>query len=118
MMLHSRTLALLAILALFAMPSLGHAGEPAVVTATGEGRVEVAPDLAWLGFGISARQPTVAGQCDQPRHAAGDLVTGFRDGGLPRADAEAEPGEIGRDLHPAFAGGGDDGLLAGVAQGR
>ncbi|MFU8820751.1 MAG: SIMPL domain-containing protein [Gammaproteobacteria bacterium] len=81
-MLHSRTLVLVAILALFAMPSLVRAGEPAVVTATGEGRVEVAPDLAWLGFGISARQPTVAEARDEVARGVARLIALARDTGL------------------------------------
>ena len=81
-MLHSRTLALVAIVALFAMPPLAHAGEAAVVTATGEGRVEVAPDLAWLGFGISARQPTVAEARDEVARGVARLIALARDAGL------------------------------------
>lgn len=81
-MLHSRTLALVAIVALFTTPPLAHAGEAAVVTATGEGRVEVAPDLAWLGFGISARQPTVAEARDEVARGVARLIALARDTGL------------------------------------
>ena len=81
-MLHSRTLALVAIVALFTMPPLASAGEAAVVTATGEGRVEVAPDLAWLGFGISARQPTVAEARDEVARGVARLIALARDTGL------------------------------------
>ena len=81
-MLHSRTLALVAVLAMFALSPFARADQAAVVTATGEGRVEVAPDLAWLGFGISARQPTVAEARDEVARGVARLIALARDTGL------------------------------------
>ncbi len=81
-MLHPRALALLAVLVigLPATPALADA--PGSVTASGEGRIEVAPDIAWLHFGVSARQATVAAARDEVARSVARLIALARDAGL------------------------------------
>jgi uncharacterized protein len=81
-MLHPRALALLAVLVigLPATPALADA--PGSVTASGEGRIEVAPDIAWLHFGVSARQATVAAARDEVARGVARLIALARDAGL------------------------------------
>lgn len=81
-MLHSRTLPLLAAVVLFAASAPALADDERFVAATGEGRVEVAPDIAWLSFGISARQPTVAAARDEVARGVARLIALARDTGL------------------------------------
>lgn len=82
-MLHSRVLPLVAALALMTAAAPALAGDqPSAVTATGEGRVDVAPDIAWLAFGISARQPTVAEARDEVARDVARLIALARDTGL------------------------------------
>lgn len=81
-MQHLRTTALIVALALMAATSNAFAGEEAVITATGEGQAEVAPDIAWLGFGVSARQSTVAEARDEVARGVARLIALARDAGL------------------------------------
>lgn len=83
-MLQFRALAFIAVLALLGASSSALAGaDPAPsVTATGEGRVDVAPDVAWLSFGISARQPGVAEARDEVARGVARLIALARDAGL------------------------------------
>jgi uncharacterized protein len=79
---HSRALACIATFALLAIPAPALAEHQSAVTATGEGRVEVTPDIAWLSFGVSARQPTVAQARDEVAHGVARLIALARDAGL------------------------------------
>jgi uncharacterized protein len=82
-MLHlPRVLILTAAIALLAAGSVSAADKPPMVTASGEGRVEVAPDIAWLSFGVSARQPTVAAARDEVARGVAQLITLAREAGL------------------------------------
>lgn len=81
-MLHSRTFALLAALALIAASASARADQENAVKVTGEGLVEVAPDIAWLGFGVSARHPTVAEARDEVARGVARLIALARDSGL------------------------------------
>jgi uncharacterized protein len=81
-MLHSRTVALLATLALIAASTSALAGQENAVKVTGEGQAEVAPDIAWLGFGVSARHPTVAEARDEVARGVARLIALARDSGL------------------------------------
>lgn len=81
-MLQSRALALIAILGLLATASPALANQEGGVAATGEGRVEVAPDIAWLGFGISSRKATVAEARDEVARGVARLIALARDAGL------------------------------------
>lgn len=81
-MLHLRIL-LLALLLGLPAAALASADEMRpTVTASGEGRVEVAPDIAWLNFGISARQPTVAAARDEVARGVARLIELARRQGL------------------------------------
>jgi uncharacterized protein len=80
-MLHRHVLVLSA-LALLAFHGVALAENEAAVVATGEGRAEVAPDIAWLNFGISARRPTVAEARDEVAQAVSRLITLARAAGL------------------------------------
>jgi uncharacterized protein len=85
-MLHRRLpglsgLTLLVLLALAAFPATATTDER-LVTASGEGRIEVAPDIAWLSFGISSRQPTVAAARDEVAQGVARLIKLARDSGL------------------------------------
>ena len=73
-MLHSRTFALLAAIALIAASTSARADQENAVKVTGEGLVEVAPDIAWLGFGVSARHPTVAEARDEVARGVARLI--------------------------------------------
>jgi uncharacterized protein len=81
-MLHFRILSLALLLGLPAAAMADAAETPATVTASGEGRVEVAPDIAWLSFGVSARQPTVAAARDEVARGVASLITLARQQGL------------------------------------
>ncbi|HUG98924.1 MAG TPA: SIMPL domain-containing protein [Gammaproteobacteria bacterium] len=82
-MSYSRALALIAALALLTVTAPTHADDPSpAVTATGEGKIDVAPDTAWLGFGISARQATVAEARDEVARGVARLIALARDSGL------------------------------------
>jgi uncharacterized protein len=81
-MLHARIPLLVAALALLAATTPAFAKDPASVTASGEGRVEVAPDIALLSFGVSARQPTVAAARDEVARGIARLITLARETGL------------------------------------
>jgi uncharacterized protein len=80
-MLHRRVLVLCA-LALLAVHGAAQAEDDPAVTATGEGRAEVAPDIAWLNFGVSARHPTVAEARDEVARSVSRLIGLARDAGL------------------------------------
>lgn len=56
------------------------------VTTTGEGRVEVAPDIAWLSFGVSARRPTVEAARDEVATVVDGLIRLARETGLGDED--------------------------------
>jgi len=80
---YSRALALVTALALLAFAAPSRADDPPPsVTATGEGKIDVAPDTAWLGFGISARQATVAAARDEVARGVARLIKLARDNGL------------------------------------
>jgi uncharacterized protein len=81
-MLHSRACSLFLAIALLTASAAAMADEQPFVAATGDGRVEVAPDIAWLGFGISARQPTVAAARDEVARSVARLIALARDSGL------------------------------------
>jgi uncharacterized protein len=80
-MLH-RSVLILSAMVLLALPAMAMADDEPAVTATGEGRVEVAPDIAWLSFGISARRPTVAEARDEVARGVSRLITLARESGL------------------------------------
>ena len=81
-MLHLRILVLALLLGLPALAMATSAELPPTVAASGEGRVEVAPDIAWLSFGVSARQPTVAAARDEVARGVARLITLARQQGL------------------------------------
>lgn len=85
-MLHTRifvlTAALALALALATAATPVRADDPAMITASGEGMVETAPDFAWLSFGISARQATVAEARDEVARGVAKLIALARDTGL------------------------------------
>jgi len=81
-MLQTRTLAFVTTLVIMAIAAPALAEPEGTVTATGEGRVEVAPDIAWLGFGVSARQATVAEARDEVARGVARLIALARDAGL------------------------------------
>jgi len=81
-MLHPRVILLGLALALPATAVPARAADAPTVTASGEGRVEVAPDIAWLNFGVSARQPTVAAARDEVARGVARLITLARQQGL------------------------------------
>jgi uncharacterized protein len=81
-MLHPHAPALLAAWLLFLPAAAAFADTPGSVTASGEGRVEVAPDIAWLSFGVSARKPTVAEARDEVARGVARLIALARDNGL------------------------------------
>lgn len=63
------------------------AGEaPGLVTTSGEGRVEVAPDIAWLSFGVSARRPTVEAARDAVAEVVAAVIALARETGLGDKD--------------------------------
>lgn len=81
-MLHLRTPALIVALALMAATSNALADQEGVISATGEGQSEAAPDIAWLGFGVSARQATVVEARDEVARGVARLIALARDAGL------------------------------------
>lgn len=81
-MLHLRILFFALLLGLPALAMAAAAEMPPTVAASGEGRVEVAPDIAWLSFGVSARQPTVAAARDEVARGVARLITLARQQGL------------------------------------
>lgn len=81
-MLHIRFLALVTALALLAVTAPLAAENRAMITTSGEGRVEVAPDIAWLSFGVTARQPTVAAARDEVARGVAKLIVLAREAGL------------------------------------
>jgi uncharacterized protein YggE len=81
-MLHIRFLALVTALALLAVTAPLAADDRALITTSGEGRVEVAPDIAWLSFGVTARQPTVAAARDEVARGVAKLIELARRAGL------------------------------------
>jgi uncharacterized protein len=81
-MRHSQLFALVVAAAFCATPD-AFAHDQRGITATGEGRIEVAPDIAWLGFGISARKPTVAEARDEVARGVARLIALGRESGLP-----------------------------------
>jgi uncharacterized protein len=81
-MLPSRFFILAAAIALLGAGAPALAEREPAVTATGEGRVEAAPDIAWLSFGITAREPTVAAARDQVAGGVARLITLARNTGL------------------------------------
>lgn len=82
-MLHSRALPFVTAFALLTATTPVLAGDhDSAVTATGEGRVDAVPDTAWLGFGVSARQPTVTEARDEVARGVARLIALARDTGL------------------------------------
>jgi uncharacterized protein len=81
-MFHSHPFAMIAALALLTAAAPSAADERGSVTATGQGHVEVAPDIAWLSFGVSARQQTVAEARDEVARGVARLIALARDHGL------------------------------------
>lgn len=81
-MLHSRAWSLFVAIALLTTSAAALADAQPFVAATGDGRVEVAPDIAWLSFGVSARQPTVAAARDEVAGDVSRLIKLARDNGL------------------------------------
>jgi uncharacterized protein len=81
-MLHPRAFGLIASLTLLATSSLALADETRIVTAAGEGRVEVLPDIAWLNFGVTARAESVAAARDEVAAGVARLLALARDAGL------------------------------------
>lgn len=81
-MLHPRVMLAALVLGLLAAAAPAAAGDPPTVSASGQGRVEVAPDIAWLSFGVSARQPTVAAARDEVARGVARLITLARQQGL------------------------------------
>lgn len=76
-MLRLTTLLLLACLLAIAAPAA--ADDDPMVSATGHGQAEVAPDIAILRFGITARQPTVAAARDEVAAGVARLIELARD---------------------------------------
>jgi uncharacterized protein len=81
-MLHPRLLALLILSGLCFAPVAAAADKEGVVAAHGLGMVEVEPDIARLGFGISATHPTVAEGRDEVARGVARLIALARDMGL------------------------------------
>jgi uncharacterized protein len=81
MMLRSQVAALATAFVLGTTPA-AFADEPRGIIATGEGRVEVAPDIAWLSFTISARKATVAEARDEVARGVARILALGRDAGL------------------------------------
>lgn len=93
-----RLLPLLALLvALVAAPAAAReAMHRPSVTADGEGRVEVVPDVARLHFGISARRPTVAEARDEVADGVEKIIDlarrmGIADANIATAAAQVSP---------------------------
>jgi uncharacterized protein len=63
-------------------PASADSGHTPAITASGKGKVEVAPDIAWLSFGVSARQPTVAAARDEVAQGIAALIALARKAGL------------------------------------
>lgn len=80
-MLHPRLPGLITVLALLVAAPLQATESPTVAT-VGEGRVEVAPDIAWLGFGVTANRPTVAAARDEVARGVARLIGLAREFGL------------------------------------
>jgi uncharacterized protein len=81
-MLHPRLIILAAAAVLFGAAAPAMADSEPAVTATGEGRVEAAPDIAWLRFGVTAREPTVAAARDAVARGVARVIALARDTGL------------------------------------
>lgn len=84
--LRPTALALLGLLTLAVAPAATAADRDPVVTTSGQGRVEVIPDIAWLSFGVSARRPTVAAARDEVAGVVDALIRLARDTGLGDED--------------------------------
>jgi len=85
-MLRPIALALLGLLAVAAAPAAVAGDRTPVVTTSGQGRVEVAPDIAWLSFGVSARRASVAEARDEVAGVVEGLIRLARDTGLEDED--------------------------------
>lgn len=72
---------LAALLLLLPLPAA--ADDDEVVTATGEGTVEVAPDIARMAFGITARNASVAAARDEVARGVARLIGLARELGVP-----------------------------------
>lgn len=81
-MLHFRILLLALLLGLPVAAVASAAEMQPTVAASGEGRVEVMPDIAWLSFGVSARRPTVAAARDEVARSVAGLIELARRQGL------------------------------------
>lgn len=79
-------LAALGLLALSAADAAPAGEEPGLVTTSGEGRIEVAPDIAWLSFGVSARRPTVEAARDAVAGVVAAVIALARETGLGDED--------------------------------
>lgn len=84
---HLRTaLATLGLIALSTTTAATAGEAPGMVATSGEGRVEVAPDIAWLSFGVSARRPTVEAARDAVAEIVAAVIALARDTGLGDKD--------------------------------
>lgn len=81
-MTYARMIGPIAGLAMLLASGMALAQDERVISASGEGRIEVAPDIAWLSFGITARQPTVAAARDEVARGVARLIALARDTGL------------------------------------
>ena len=81
-MLLPRSLVFLVLSALWLAPATVMADQAGTVAAHGTGLVEVEPDIARLGFGVSATHPTVAEGRDEVARGVARLIALARDMGL------------------------------------
>jgi uncharacterized protein len=81
-MLQPKLLALFILSGLCLAPVASAADKAGVVSAHGTGMVEVEPDIARLGFGVSATHPTVAEGRDEVARGVARLIALARDMGL------------------------------------
>ncbi|MEJ2513872.1 MAG: SIMPL domain-containing protein [Gammaproteobacteria bacterium] len=82
----SRPALLLALVVTLAAAPVAAETSRRLVTTTGEARLEVAPDIAWLSFGVSARRPTVQEARDEVAGSVERLIRLARDAGLQQED--------------------------------
>lgn len=71
---------------------------PGLVTTSGQGRIEVEPDIAWLSFGVSARRASVEAARDDVAGVVERLIRLARESGL----ADEDIGTAAVSVRPEF----------------
>lgn len=97
-MLHAKFLTLITTAALLLMSGAAVAEREASITASGSGSAEAVPDIALLRFGVTARQPTVAGGRDEVARGVARLIALARDTGLEDDDISTAALSVRPDL--------------------